>query len=83
MLKEAILIFKLLKPRENEVKAFKNYFVLLSVAKNCKDGHGLELTKVGPTFSSFNAIPGKSLKKLLCLLLPDQTCLISSSHVHL
>ena len=24
-----------------------------------KDGHGLKLGKVGPTFSSFNALPAK------------------------
>jgi len=28
-----------------------------SVATDGKDGHGLNLYKVGPTFSSFNALP--------------------------
>ena len=55
---------------------------LLSVATDGKDGHGLKLENwkaVWPTFSSFNAMPAKSTKKLLWFLPSDEICLISSS----
>ena len=35
---------------------------LSSVATDCKDAHGLKLEKVGPDFSSFNAMPVKPTK---------------------
>ena len=47
---------------------------LSSVATGGKDGHGLKLGEVGPTFSSFNhAMPAIKLKTkiLLWLVLPD------------
>ena len=47
---------------------------LSSVATGGKDGHGLKLGEVGPTFSSFNhAMPAIKLKTktLLWLALPD------------
>ena len=47
----------------------KNCF-LSSVAKDGEDGHGLRLEKVGPVFSSFNAMP-------------DEVCLISSQLLYL
>ena len=33
------------------------------MATDGKGGHGLKLEKVGPTFSSFHAIPAKMIKK--------------------
>ena len=43
------------------IKAIFRYFncFLSSVAKDGKDGDGLKLETVGPTFSSFNAISAK------------------------
>ena len=38
---------------------------LLSVTRDSKDGHGLKLQKVVPTFSSFNVMPAKIIKKIL------------------
>ena len=38
---------------------------LLSVAIDDKDGHGLTLKKVAPTFTSFNAMPAKSQKNII------------------
>ena len=35
----------------------------LFFATDGKGGHGLKLEKVGPTFSSFHAIPAKMIKK--------------------
>ena len=32
-----------------------------SIATDGKDGHGLKLVKVGPTFSSVKAIPAKNI----------------------
>ena len=49
-----------------------------SVAKDGKIGHGLKLKNNGPTFSSFNAMPGKNTEKLLLLMLSDEICLLSS-----
>ena len=43
-----------------------------------KDGHGLKLEKVGPPFSSFNAVAAKLTKKLFWVVLPDVVCMISS-----
>ena len=37
-----------------------------------KDGHGLKLEKVEPTFSSFNAMSTKITKKILWLVFPDE-----------
>ena len=37
---------------------------LSSVASDCQDGRGLNLGKVWPTFSSFNALPAKVMKKI-------------------
>ena len=46
------------------------------------DGHRLKRGKVGPTFSSFIAIPAKIIniiqKNLSWLVLPDEICLIYS-----
>ena len=47
-----------------------------------KDGRGLTLEKMRPTFSSFNIMPAKNhqnIKDLLWLVLPEEICLISSS----
>ena len=44
---------------------------------NGNDGHGLKSEKVGPTFSSFNAVPA-----ILWLVFPDEIYLISSSLLH-
>ena len=52
---------------------------LSSVAMNGKDGHGLKLEKIAPTFSGFNAIPAKLSKKLILLLLSDKIYVIFSS----
>ena len=47
---------------------YSNCF-LSSVATDGKDGHGLKLEKVRPTFSSFNVMPAKIIKKImLCAL---------------
>ena len=37
-----------------------------------KNGHGLELEKARPLFSSCNAIPAKITQKILWLVLPDK-----------
>ena len=42
---------------------YRNCF-LSSVASDCQDGRGLNLGKVWPTFSSFNALPAKVMKKI-------------------
>ena len=34
-------------------------FVLSSVASDGKDGHGLKIEKVGPTFPRFYVVPAK------------------------
>ena len=39
---------------------------------NGKDGHGLKLEKIAPTFSGFNAMPAKLSKKLILLVLSDK-----------
>ena len=39
-----------------------------------KDGHGLKLEKVEPTFLSFNAMPTKITTKILWLAFPDKIC---------
>ena len=51
---------------------------LFFVATDGKDGHGLKLEKIGPTFSlSFNTMLANIIKKILYwLLLPDGICLI-------
>ena len=46
--------------------------ILLSVSMDGKDGHGLKLEKVEPTFSSFNAMSTKITKKILWLVFPDE-----------
>ena len=52
-------------------------FILLSVAKDGKDGHGLSCE---PTFSSFSAMSAKIIEKILSwLVLPDAIFLRSSS----
>ena len=38
---------------------------LLSVALDGKDGHGLNLEKVGPTFSTLKALPAKIAKIII------------------
>ena len=43
---------------------------LSSIATDGKDGLGLKLEKVGPTFSSFNAVAAKLTKKLFWVVLP-------------
>ena len=43
---------------------------LPSIATDGKDGLGLKLKKVGPTFSSFNAVAAKLTKKLFWVVLP-------------
>jgi len=46
---------------------------------NGRDGHGLDGSKhekSGPTFSSFNTVTAKIIKKLLWSGLPDEICLI-------
>ena len=46
-------------------------FLKLSVALEGKNVHGLELEKVGPTFSSFNAITAKmTSKKIILVVVP-------------
>ena len=50
---------------------------LSTVAKDGKDGNGLKLERVGPAFSSFNAIPTKMTQKLLRLVLSDEIYMIS------
>ena len=51
---------------------------VVSVSMDGKDGHGLKLEKVEPTFSSFNAMPTKITTKIttkiLWLVLPDEIC---------
>ena len=37
-----------------------------------KDGHGLKLEKMRPTFSSFDTMPAKITKILPWLVLPDE-----------
>ena len=43
-------------------------FLKLSVALEGKNVHGLELEKVGPTFSSFNAITAKMTSKIILVV---------------
>ena len=51
----------------------------MSVAVNGKDGDGLKLEKIGPTFSSFDAMSSKNHQNLLLLALHDKIHLMSSS----
>lgn len=51
---------------------------LLSVATDGKDERGLNLEKVGPTFSILNAMPGKITKEFI-MVLRGEICLIYSS----
>ena len=54
--------------------------LLLRMARMEMVGNGLELEKIGPIFSSFDALCSKITKKnLLRLALPDKIHLISSS----
>ena len=46
---------------------------------DAKDGHGLKLEKVGPTFSHFNVMPAKITKIISGLLLPYEISFISVS----
>ena len=48
-------------------------FFLSSVSRVDKDGRGLKLEKVRPTFSTFNAMPGVPWRNLLYLLSSTQT----------
>ena len=48
-----------------------------TVATDGKDGNGLKLEKIGPLFSSFDAVISKITKKILWLALPDKIHLIS------
>jgi len=45
---------------------------LSSVATDGKDGNGLKLEKIGPIFSSFDAMFSKITKKILRLVLPEK-----------
>ena len=54
-------------------------FLKSSVATDGKDGNGLKLEKIGPIFSSFDAVYSKITKKILWLALPDKIHLISAS----
>ena len=45
-------------------------FLTLSVALEGKNVHGLKLEKVGPTFSSFNAITAKMTSKIILVGVP-------------
>ena len=38
---------------------------LWSLATDGKDGHELKLEKVGPTFTSFNAMPAETRKNII------------------
>ena len=54
---------------------FKHWNCFLSFfAMDGNDGHGLKREKVGPTFSSFNAVPA-----ILWLVFPDEIYVIFSS----
>ena len=45
-----------------------------------KDGNGLKLEKIGPIFSSFDAMSSKITQKIIMVIaLPDKIQLISSS----
>ena len=46
---------------------------LSSVAADGKDGNGLKLEKIGPIFSSVNAVSSKITPKILWLALSDKT----------
>ena len=52
---------------------------LSSVAADGKYGNGLKLEKIGPIFSSFDAMSWKTTQKVLWLALPGKSHLISSS----
>ena len=52
---------------------------LSSIATDGKDGVGLKLEKIGPIFSSFDAMSSKITNKILWLALPDKIHLKSSS----
>ena len=45
-------------------------FLTPSVALEGKNIHGLKLEKVGPTFSSFNAITAKMTSKIILVVVP-------------
>ena len=45
-------------------------FLTLSVALQGKNVHGLKLEKVGPIFSSFNAITAKMTSKIILVGVP-------------
>ena len=66
-----VVLFKTISRRRN--------CFLSSVVTDDKDGLGLKLEKVGPAFSSLNALPTKITKKVLWLLLLNEICFISSS----
>ena len=51
----------------------------LPIATDDMDGHRLKREKGGPTFSSFNAMPAKIIRKIIQLVFPDGICLMSSS----
>ena len=42
---------------------------LLSEAMNGKDGQGLKLKKVGPTFSHFNVMPTKITQIIIVMII--------------
>ena len=42
------------------------------------EGHGLKLEKIGPTFSSFSAMPAE-ITKTIMVSAPDEICLITST----
>ena len=44
--------------------------VMSSVSTDAKDGHGLKLEKVGPTFSCFNAMPVKIIDNVIMVSSP-------------
>ena len=68
---DLVLLFKV-------ILTYSNCF-LSSVAADDKDGNGLKLEKIGPIFSSFDAVSSKIAKKLLWLAVPDKIHLTSSS----
>ena len=74
--------YRLNSKRNGPVLFFKPIFrhgncFLSSGAKDDKDGHGLKLENVGPTFSTFNAMPVKTTNKLLWLVLPGEFFIIN------
>ena len=56
-------------------KVMDQSLFLLSVALDGKDGHGFNLEKVGPTFSTFNSLPQKSPKLLQLVLFHENNVL--------